>query len=276
MIWLVPAAFSLAAWVYLLVGRGAFWRTSVRFPQGHPPPRWPAVVAIVPARDEATLLPQTLPSLLAQQYPGEFAVVVVDDESSDGTGELARSLGARVLASGGPPPGWAGKVAAMAAGMRSAGDAEYLLFADADITYPPGALTELVRVALGNRLDLVSQMVRLRTRSGWERLVVPAFVYFFAQLYPFSRVNQPGSRTAAAAGGCMLVRRVALDEAGGFARIAGALIDDVALGRLIKRSGRRIWLGLSGDIRSLRPYPRLDSAWRHARGRGGAWKGRTG
>lgn len=254
---------SLVIWLYLALGHGRFWRTSVRLPPGAEPDTdpdgWPAVVAIVPARDEAAMLPQTLPSLLAQRYPGSWRVVLVDDDSSDGTGAIAASLGAEVVRGGGPPPGWVGKVAAMAAGVARAGEPDYLLFTDADIRYPPGAVTELVRAATANRLDLTSQMVRLRAESFWERLVVPAFVYFFAQLYPFGRVNRPGP-TAAAAGGCMLVRRAALVAAGGLDSIRDAVIDDVALGRLLKRRGP-IWLGLSGRVASVRPYPRLADLW---------------
>lgn len=265
--WTVLGGLSLGVWLYLAVLHGGFWRTTVRLPPGDgvpPPASWPDVVAIMPARDEAALLPQTLPTLLGQDYPGRLRVIVVDDQSADDTGEVARETGADVVAGEGPPPGWAGKVAAMAAGVRVAGTPEYLLFTDADIRYPRDALTRLVRAAWADRLDVVSQMVRLRTETRWERLVVPAFVYFFAQLYPFGRVNRPRRRTAAAAGGCMLVRRAALLEAGGLARIAGATIDDVALGRLVKHrpAGGRIWLGLSADIESARPYPALADLWR--------------
>jgi hopene-associated glycosyltransferase HpnB len=254
----IVAAIALAIWLYLILGRGFFWRTSVRLPAAIPLDRWPSVAAVVPARNEAGVLPRTLPTLLAQHYPGRFEVVVVDDDSDDGTGELARAAGARVVRVAGPPAGWAGKVAAMAAGVVALGEGpEYLLLTDADIEYPPDALTELVAGASGR--DLVSQMARLRCDSGWERWLVPAFVYFFAQLYPFSWVNGRG-RTAAAAGGCMLVRRAALEAAGGLAEIRGAVIDDVSLGRLLKRRGR-IWLGLSSGIASVRPYPGLADLW---------------
>jgi hopene-associated glycosyltransferase HpnB len=262
-----PAGLALAAWSYLAIGRGRFWSTALRLPSTTGSTAsdgtWPEVTAVVPARDEAAVLPMTLPSLLAQDYPGRFRVVVVDDASSDGTGDVARRAGANVVTGTGPPSGWAGKVAAMAVGVGSAGTPEYLLFTDADVHFPPGALTALVAAAGAYRLDLLSQMVRLRAVTRWERLIVPAFVYFFAQLYPFSRVNDPRSRTAAAAGGCMLVRREALEAAGGLARIAAELIDDVALGRLIKssRAGSRIWLGLSPDIQSVRPYARLSDLW---------------
>jgi hopene-associated glycosyltransferase HpnB len=260
---LVLAAVSLAIWGYLVAGHGRFWWTSIRLPPAAEPDEWPSVVAVVPARNESAALPHALPTLVGQRYGGPFRVVVVDDASTDGTGALAARLGADVVTGTGPPPGWAGKVAAMSLGLDKAGEADYVLFTDADIAYPADAVAGLVRAALGQQLDLVSQMVRLRTRTRWEKLIVPAFVYFFAQLYPFARVNSPRRRTAAAAGGCMLVHRAALESAGGLERIRGALIDDVALGTLLKRrAGRgRIWLGLSDRITSERPYPGLAALW---------------
>jgi hopene-associated glycosyltransferase HpnB len=299
------------AWAYLLAGHGGYWRTDQRLPvlrgdpghRGlgcpqevqHPPGRapgadlaaWPGVVAVVPARNEAAVLPATLPTLLAQEYPGAFEVVLVDDESSDQTAETAAALALeaaradqagrpgregrtvsgdtrlRIVSGRRPPPGWAGKVWAMDQGLRAAGDAAYVLFTDADIGYEPGTVVALVRAAEGDDRALVSQMALLRADTGWERLLVPAFVYFFAQLYPFRRVNRPGGRTAAAAGGCMLVRRSALEAAGGLERIRGARIDDVALGRLLKHSPApvRCWLGLTTDVRSVRPYPSVSGLW---------------
>lgn len=255
---------SLVVWVYLAFGHGRFWRPptlpEVAGPAGDGSlGSWPSVVAIVPARDEADVLPGTLPTLVGQDYPGSFHVVLVDDDSGDGTGDLAARLGAAVVRSSGPPPGWSGKVAAMATGVEHAGEPDFLLFTDADIRWAPGALTALVRAALAHRLDLVSQMVRLRAASAWERATIPAFVYFFAQLYPFARVNRAG-RTAAAAGGCMLVRRATLVRAGGLGRIRGARIDDVALARVIKEHGR-IWLGVTRAATSVRPYRQLSQVW---------------
>jgi hopene-associated glycosyltransferase HpnB len=172
------------------------------------------------------------------------------------------------VVAGVPPPAgerWAGKVWAMAQGLSAAGppaSAGYVLFTDADIAWQaPDTLRRLVAAAEGDDRDLVSQMALLRAATGWERVVVPAFVYFFAQLYPFRRVNVPGSRTAAAAGGCMLIRRETLDKAGGVAQIRGALIDDVAMGRLIKGQRGRTWLGLTRQVVSVRPYPGLASLW---------------
>jgi hopene-associated glycosyltransferase HpnB len=263
---------AAVAWLYLVAAHGGYWRTSQRLPRvTAEPDAWPDVVAVVPARNEAEMLPVTLPALLGQEYPGALTVIVVDDGSSDGTGEVAARIAAgsprpvRVISGAPPPDGerWAGKVWAMAQGLRAAGPGPdgYLLFTDADIAWEAHMLRRLVAAAEGDDRDLVSQMALLRTATGWERVVVPAFVYFFAQLYPFRRVNVPGSRTAAAAGGCMLVRRGALEKAGGLAPIRGALIDDVAMGRMIKRQRGRCWLGVTRQVVSVRPYPRLASLW---------------
>ncbi|HEX3752017.1 MAG TPA: glycosyltransferase [Streptosporangiaceae bacterium] len=268
----VLATLAAVAWAVLLTGHGRFWRTSQRLPPAGPEPAaWPGVVAVVPARDEAAVLPQTLPTLLAQDYPGPFAVTLVDDASTDGTGAVAARLGEqarhrlRVVPGTARPDGWAGKPWAMAQGMTAvaADDTKYVLFTDADIAWTPGALRSLVQAAEADDRVLVSQMVLLRTETGWEKAIIPAFVYFFAQLYPFRWVNRPRGRTAAAAGGCMLVRRDALAAAGGIDRIGSALIDDVALGRLLKRPPAcgRIWLGLTTAIRSVRPYHGLTDLW---------------
>src|SRR5947209_1495708 len=269
----IACAAAALAWVYLVAAHGGFWRTSQRLPRvTAEPPAWPDVVAVVPARNEAEMLPVTLPALLGQEYPGALAVLVVDDGSTDGTGAVAERIAAalpgnralRVIPGVPPPAGerWAGKVWAMAQGLRAAGTPDYVLFTDADIAWEgPDTLRRLVAAAEGDDRDLVSQMALLRSATGWERVVVPAFVYFFAQLYPFRRVNVPGARTAAAAGGCMLIRRTVLDRAGGVAAIRGALIDDVAMGRLIKGQRGRTWLGVTREVVSVRPYPGLASLW---------------
>ncbi|MGW4894914.1 glycosyltransferase [Kitasatospora sp. NPDC004240] len=263
------AVASLAVWVWLACFHGGFWRTDVRLPPRAEPGRRPEVAVVVPARDEAEVLPASLPGLLAQKYPGRARVILVDDHSSDGTGALAAALatpdGLPLTVTVPPPlpPGWTGKLWALRHGVELAGpDVEYLLLTDADIAHGPTSLAELVAAAETNGLDLVSQMARLRTRTRWERLIVPAFVYFFAQLYPFRRSNRPGSRTAAAAGGCSLVRRAALERTGGVAAIRGAVIDDVSLARAVKASGGRTWLGLAEQVDSVRPYPRLAQLWR--------------
>jgi hopene-associated glycosyltransferase HpnB len=263
----VVAVVALLAWLWLVLARGLFWRTDLRLPAGTPPADWPAVAVVVPARDEAQVLPVSLPTLLAQDYPGPARVVLADDDSTDGTAALAGRLAETgmvpltVVSPGPPPTGWTGKLWALQAGVGAAGDVEFLLLTDADIAHPTGSLTALVTAATAHRLDLVSQLVRLRVRTGWERLLVPAFGYFFALLYPPRWSNRPTARTAAAAGGCTLVRRAALERAGGLAAIRGAVIDDVALARTLKRSGARTYLGLADDVRSVRPYPTLAALW---------------
>ncbi|SBT89736.1 hopene-associated glycosyltransferase HpnB [Streptomyces sp. DI166] len=262
---------SLAAWLWLLLCQGFFWRTDVRLPAGREPRTWPHVCVVVPARDEAAVLSDSLPSLLAQDYPGRAEVFLVDDGSTDGTGELARALAERrgglpltVDSPGEPPAGWTGKLWAVRHGIaraRARGP-EYLLLTDADIAHAPDSLRRLVAAADAVGFDAVSQMARLRVESVWERLVVPAFVYFFAQLYPFRRINRKGTRTAAAAGGCVLLRAEAAERARIPEAIRHAVIDDVALARAVKGGGGHIWLGLADRVDSVRPYPRLHDLWR--------------
>ncbi|MEU3224907.1 glycosyltransferase [Streptomyces sp. NPDC006976] len=262
---------SLAAWVWLLLCQGFFWRTDQRLPRRADPERWPSVAIVVPARDEAAMLPVSLPSLLAQDYPGTAEIFLVDDCSKDGTGDVARALSVRygglpvtVVSPGEPEPGWTGKLWAVRHGMAlaRARDPEYLLLTDADIAHEPDSLRELVAAAGTGGFDLVSQMARLRVASVWERLVVPAFVYFFSQLYPFRWVNRATGRTAAAAGGCVLLRTRTAVRAGVPDVIRQAVIDDVALARAVRRAGGRIWLGLAERVDSVRPYPRLADLWR--------------
>jgi hopene-associated glycosyltransferase HpnB len=271
---LITACASLAAWLWLTLAQGMFWRTDVRLPPRTAPARWPSVAIVVPARDEAEVLPLSLPSLIAQDYPGEAEIVLVDDGSSDGTAALARRLSREqpglpvtVTSPGEPEPGWTGKLWALRHGIavaRTAHPAEpdYLLLTDADIAHEPDSLRELVAAATSADLDLVSQMARLRVAGFWERLVVPAFVYFFAQLYPFRRINRPGGRTAAAAGGCVLLRTAAAVRAGVPDAIRQAVIDDVSLARAVRAQGGRIWLGLAERVDSVRPYPALGDLWR--------------
>ncbi|MGV4986540.1 glycosyltransferase [Streptomyces sp. NRAIS4] len=262
---------SLAAWCWLLLCQGFFWRTDVRLPPLREPDAWPSVCVVVPARDEAAVLSASLPSLLAQDYPGRAEVFLVDDGSTDGTGELARELSRRygglpltVGSPGEPPAGWTGKLWAVrhGIGLARARDPEFLLLTDADIAHAPDSLRALVAAARAGGFDVVSQMARLRVESVWERLVVPAFVYFFAQLYPFRRIGRKGSRTAAAAGGCVLLRAGMAERARIPDAIRHAVIDDVALARAVKDAGGHVWLGLADRVDSVRPYPRLHDLWR--------------
>ncbi|MDI2131956.1 glycosyltransferase [Yinghuangia seranimata] len=379
---------SGAAWLYLALAHGRFWLTGQRLaPRGTvrpplDPARAPSVAVVVPARDEADVIGSALPTLLAQDYAGPARVILVDDGSTDGTGDLAKTFGTApearlpltVTTPGPPPPGWTGKLWALRHGVEvatggtaqgdeapAAGAPDFLLFTDADIAHAPDSLTRLVdeavygpvsrrthdrgrvggpasadphaagrltssdphaadrlapadphaadplaepdrsapsavvpggltgrhasasrdaadRDAVAPALDFVSVMARLRVETGWERVIVPAFVYFFAKLFPFARVNNPRARTAAAAGGCVLVGREALARAGGIEAIRDAVIDDVTLGTAVKRSGGRIRLVLADSptmsgaheapgagpfhVDSVRPYPRLADLWR--------------
>jgi len=263
------AGLAAAIWAYLLVAHGGFWMGRERDDrEALPAPEaWPRVVAVVPARDEADVIAGSVGSLLAQDYPGEFRVILVDDDSSDGTAEVARKeaerLGAmeRLQVVRGRPlqAGWTGKLWAVSQGVALAGEAaDFLWLTDADIAHSPDNLTALVSRAAAGRLALTSLMAELHCATFAERLLIPAFVFFFQMLYPFARVNDPDNRLGAAAGGCMLIRRDALAAAGGIAAIRGALIDDCALGAALKGQGA-IWLGLTHRARSLRPYPTVAS-----------------
>jgi hopene-associated glycosyltransferase HpnB len=258
-------------WAYLLLGHGRFWSPALRLPEDPPAPAvWPSVAVVVPARDEAEMLAVTVPGLVAQDYPGPVRVVVVDDASTDGTADAARvaaaggRIGLDAIHSASRPEGWAGKLWAVHQGVAYASDTlapEWLLLTDADIWHGPTSLRRLVATAVAGQRDMVSLMARLRVQTGWERLIIPSFVYFFAQLYPFRRVGG-GGRTAAAAGGCVLVRRDALQAAGGVESIRNAVIDDVSLARRLKDHGASIWLGFADDVDSVRPYPELGDLWR--------------
>lgn len=261
---------SFAAWLYLTWLHGDFWRAGEWLGEPEELGKWPRVTAVVPARDEAEVIAASIGSLLDQDYPGDFEVLLVDDLSRDGTSERARAAaaaharGARlsVLRTEEPPAGWAGKMWAVATGVAAARpkEPEYLLLTDADVVHSPGNLARLVAKAEAGKLDLVSLMVMLSGRSAWERLLLAAFVYFFQKLYPFPRINDPRRRTAGAAGGVLLVRARALAEAGGIEAIRGEIIDDCALGRLLKRRGP-IWLGLTRSERSVRAYAGLHDIW---------------
>jgi hopene-associated glycosyltransferase HpnB len=268
------ASLTLLVWVYLAVMHGRFWRILIAEPSIEPE-SWPSVDIIVPARNEADILPRSLASLLAQDYAGSWRVVLVDDHSTDGTSEAAKHIAAQknksdkidIVAAPDLPKSWSGKVAAMQAGVKQS-DADYILFTDADIEHPAHSLNTIVARAVEKKLDLTSLMVKLRCRDLSEQLLIPAFVFFFAMLYPFERANDDDSDVAAAAGGVMLVRRKALDHIGGLASIKSAIIDDCSLAKNIKRFGGeeqtagKIELTLSPDVCSLRAYTDVGSVWK--------------
>lgn len=263
---------SFAAWAYLLIFHGRFWQADQFLSQKEPMlTSWPSVIAVVPARNEADVINQSLSSLLSQDYPGSLSIILVDDHSEDGTSDVAISCGQnhpngtqlRIIRSDSLPPGWVGKMWAVNTGVTDAlrKEPEYLWLTDADIQHQPQVLRNLVQKAEQQRLTLVSLMVMLHCKGLWERLLIPAFVFFFQKLYPFPQVNNPQSRISGAAGGCMLVRRTALEAAGGIASIKSEIIDDCALGQRLKRQGA-IWLGLTKQSFSIRPYDGIHGVWK--------------
>jgi hopene-associated glycosyltransferase HpnB len=267
---LAMGALCCGIWIYLLAARGGFWRAIQDEDAPAKPPQsqiaWPRIVAVIPARDEAAIIGESIGTLLRQDYRGGFAIIVVDDHSSDDTAAAARHAAAAadaserltVLAAPSLPGGWTGKLWAMHQGLRHIQalpePPDYVLFTDADIHYADDTLTELVRRATHDRLVLISLMARLRCVSFAERALIPAFVFFFQMLYPFAWVNRIDRAIAAAAGGCMLARRSALQAAGGLEAIRSELIDDCALARLLKRQGT-IRVSLTRRVESVRSYP---------------------
>ncbi|WP_227498637.1 glycosyltransferase [Synechococcus sp. PCC 7336] len=275
---------SLAIWLGLLTLRGRFWTADQILNDDLPAPeRWPSVCAVIPARNEAEAIATTVRALLAQEYAGELKIVLVDDQSTDGTADVARQAAEEfrqesgdrqleVLSGKELPAGWTGKLWALEQGTQYALKTlpDYILLTDADIQHNRSNLRRVASLAERDRLDMASVMVRLRCKTAWERFLIPAFIFFFMKLYPFRWVNDPDNPTAGAAGGCILIRSDALQRIGGMACLKEALIDDCTLAAKVKANpspeapdGKsRIWLGLGSDIISLRPYPDLDTVWK--------------
>ncbi len=268
---LIVAAGALAAavWIYLLAFRGAFWRIERNTRSAAPVPAR-SVVAVIPARDEADVIGGSVASLLAQDYAGRLDIVIVDDHSTDGTARIARAAACAagaadrvtVLEAAPVPPGWTGKLWAVRQGAALAlqMQPDYLLLTDADIVHASDNLSGLVARAESGGFDLVSLMVRLHCRGLWERLLVPAFVFFFFKLYPPRWVADKQRDIAAAAGGCMLLRSGMLQQIGGVDSIRDEIIDDCALARRVKTVGR-VWLGIADETRSVRPYGSWRPLW---------------
>ncbi len=266
------ALLALATWIYLVLAHGRFWQSGPSLTTAVAVDG-PPIVIVIPARDEAESIDACLRSLLAQDYKGPLAIWLVDDNSTDGTGEIARAINdprLTVVAGQPRPPGWSGKLWALHQGveqglrpwtpLRVAPLDPLILLTDADVIHDVNHVSTLVNGCAAR--DQVSEMVELHCESLAERALVPAFVYFFQMLYPFARVAHDRSRTAAAAGGVVLIRRTALERIGGIEAIRGALIDDVALATAVKRSGGCIWLGHARHARSVRPYPGAVDVWR--------------
>ncbi|HJO85865.1 MAG TPA: glycosyltransferase [Rhodospirillales bacterium] len=270
MILIILAGLSLAIWIVLVFFRGQFWRADQCLAAVSTPlTTLPNVIAIVPSRNEEMTIGRTIASLLAQDYPGEFSIVIVDDNSDDDTANAVKVAAqatdhVTIVEGSELPTGWTGKMWAVAQGVETA-EAEfpnsaYYLLTDADIAHHPGNLSELMAKAVDEKLALVSLMVRLRCETRWEHLLIPAFVFFFQKLYPFPWVNDSNKATAGAAGGCLLVKRSALENAGGIEAIKNDIIDDCALAKLLKKSNP-IWLGLTHSTISLRGYDKLSDVW---------------
>ena len=280
MVAIAIASLSLGIWFFLLSFWGGFWRSNSYLDRDLKSlEQYPSICAVVPARNEAEAISLSITSLLNCDYKGDFSVVLVDDNSSDRTAAIAKETAASLgkgdcgasrrhrlnVISGKPlEPGWKGKLWAIHQGIEFA-SAEampnYWLFTDADIQHARSNLTQLVVKAETEDLDLVSLMVLLRCQSAWEKLLIPAFVFFFQKLYPFAWVNNPQKSIAAAAGGCILISNEALVEIGGIAAIKNALIDDCTLARAVKASGKKIWLGLTETTISLRGYDNVKTIW---------------
>jgi hopene-associated glycosyltransferase HpnB len=269
-VWLGLSLLSLLIWLVLIWGWGNFWQCDQKLEavENWNSESYPSVCVVIPARNEADLLPTTLRSLINQTYQGNVQIILVDDQSTDGTADIAKQVAENliIISSQPLPTGWTGKLWAMEQGTLFAQDPQtlnpdYILLTDADIYHDRHNLQNLVAKAEADNLDLTSLMVRLRCESVWEQWLIPAFVFFFQKLYPFAWVNNPKKSMAAAAGGCILIKTKALQRIGGIQSIRQALIDDCALAQAVKSSGGKIWLGLSDLTTSLRPYPDLETIW---------------
>jgi len=257
------ATLTAGTWAYLVLARGSFWRTKSAIPAAFDTAEFlGGVVAVVPARNEAKLIGPVVTSLLNQNVA--MPVIVVDDESTDGTAEVARRTAEEtgkadaliVIQSKPLPAGWTGKLWSMHQGIEyaRASNPAWLMLADADVLHGPETVANLSRIASHGNYDLVSFMVKLHCESLPEKLLIPAFVYFFFMLYPPAWIRNTRRSTAGAAGGCMLVRTETLDRAGGLEAIRSAVIDDCALAGLLKHHGGKLWIGLSDQSQSVRRY----------------------
>src|SRR3990167_8583311 len=268
MVLIAVSTLTFGIWLALAATRLPVARRAPRLADAQPPPSWPGVVTIIPARNEEATIGAVIAAHAAGDYAGANQIILVDDQSSDATAARAMAAaGELTLVAAAPlPAGWTGKLWAVKTGLARAADiaptAKYVLLADADVALAPQTLSRLVAQAERSGAALTSLMARLDARGFWGGLLIPAFVFFFYKLYPFHVVNEPSAKLAAAAGGCMLVRRDALDAISGVDNIRGKLIDDCALASAIKSTGRPIWLGLAtNEAVSLRDNRSLSSIW---------------
>ncbi|WP_324282111.1 glycosyltransferase [Cyanobacterium aponinum UTEX 3221] len=271
---IILATLSLIIWIYLITARGNFWLCN-QFLESQILKEKLNITIIIPARNEAENISICLESLLNQDYQGDFKIILVNDQSEDNTVQIAENLARKknqthrlIILNGKPlPQGWSGKLWAMSQGVEWARQnlsTDYFLFTDADIKHSVDNLSQLLAKAEKDNLDLVSLMVKLHCQSFWEKLLIPAFIFFFQKLYPFPLINNPRSKVSGAAGGCILIREKALTRIGGIEALKQALIDDCTLASLVKKSlppNHGIWLGLSNNTVSLRKYPTLNPIW---------------
>ncbi len=257
------AALSALVWLAILLLPWQPWRNHILLkvpPKGGPTPDLGHVTVVIPARNEARVIAQTLTALSLQ---GErLNVILVDDGSTDGTSDRARSIAGLNLhiVPGQPlPDGWMGKLWALEQGVQCV-RTPYSLLLDADIQLDPGVISGLLNQAQ-HGYALVSVMASLNMKSGWEKLLMPAFIYFFKMLYPFGLANSANKRFASAAGGCVLLETRLFAEIGGLAVIRNAVIDDCALAARVKQTGARTWIGQSRQVKSIRPYENLGEIW---------------
>ena len=257
---LLLAASVLLAWLYLALLHGRFWLTTDKRLPCAKPVRNPRVAVVIPARNEADVIGRTIASLLTQDYAGEIHIFLVDDNSDDGTAKAGGVAENLTVIKGDPlPPGWSGKVWAMQQGWLAAQswNPEWVWLTDADIVHPPDNLSRLLSKA-EEGFELVSLMVRLHCEGWAERLMIPAFIYFFFMLYPPAWIADPRRKTAGAAGGCVLLRAESLREAHAFESLHDEIIDDCALAEFVKYTGSCLWLGLADEARSVRGYAGLE------------------
>jgi hopene-associated glycosyltransferase HpnB len=261
---MILAGLSLGVWLVLIFAWHGYWRSDPDLPDGTPI-MLPTVAILIPARNEAATIDQVVRHHLAQNYAGTYTVTVINDDSQDDTASLAAQSGAKILNASPLQKGWSGKLSALNQGVLDNPEADLYWFTDADIVHAPDSLRRMVAQMERQNVALVSVMAQLRCESFWEKLLVPAFIYFFAQLYPFRAVNHHGRAHAGAAGGSILIKRTALERIGGIAAYKGALIDDCTLARLVKYSGGGLWLGFHRGSRSLRSAETLAPLWQMVR-----------